>query len=584
MACSHCKSKTWLHKTRSFNTPDNRSVQVCFDRKPKGKVTVIMAAYNSEAFIEKAIRSVLDQTYRNLELFIVDDASTDDTARVIETFDDPRIIFHRNEINKGPYWARNFAISQTDSEYIALQDSDDWSDRTRIEKLVVAINKRRKPLAVCRYSGDDEAINLKADRHWLWQNPPSLLNPAQKVRHVLRKNQRALVDMDDETVSRSSMVFKRSILEAVGGFDLQPYGADCEFLEMYRLIFLDPAFVGEKLYYTTARPVSLRVLFGDYERMIYKYKYIVRHSQAAKKGASLYKRFDPKIEAPATVSASRPDNYKIGRYDRFYSEPYPKATAAESTFQHFILTRFNIGLYDTGIRDKSGRNIRETAQEWMEHRTKIFENFCMSSIQSQTCRNFKWLVAFDHKTTGRHLEWIRHHEREDARFVPVFGSWDKAHDVLYGDFFNSHIAEHLDRDTQFLITTRIDNDDALNVRYVETIQKMFCEQEFSIINFPDGYSYHFGRVYQYQHFSSPFLSLVEKIDWSGDTPRFHSVMSRKHTDFDDYSYGGRFLSFGPMWLQNIHARNACNVVLGERVDVARQEISRDFGVRLQDSK
>ena len=61
-------------------------------------------------------------------------------------------------------------------------------------------------------------------------------------------------------------------------------------------------------------------------------------------------------------------------------------------------------------------------------------------------------------------------------------------------------------------------------------------------------------------------------------------MSRKHTDFDDYSYGGRFLSFGPMWLQNIHARNACNVVLGERVDVARQEISRDFGVRLQDSK
>lgn len=580
MACPHCKSKTWLHKTRFFKTPDDQSVPVCFDRKPKGKVTVIMAAYNSEAFIGKAIRSILDQTYRNLELFIVDDASTDNTAGVIESFDDPRIIFHRNGINRGPYWSRNFAISQTDSEYVALQDSDDWSDNTRIAKLVSAINKQRKPLAVCRYSGDDEAINLKADRHQLWQNPTLLTSPAEKVRKIRGEKQRALVDMDDETISRSSMVFKRSILNAMGGFDLQPYGADCEFLEMYRLIFFDPAFVGEKLYHTTARPDSLGVLFGDYDRMIYKYKYIIRHSQAAKKGASLYKRFDPEIEAPATVSALGSDNYKIGGYARPYTEPRPDAEAAAPKFQHFVLTRFNIGLYDTAIRDKSGRNIRETADQWMEHRTKIFESFCMSSVQSQTCRNFKWLVAFDRKTAGRHLEWVRHHEREDARFVPVFGSWDKANDVLYGDFFNSHIADRLEHDTQFLITTRIDNDDAMNVRYVETIQKMFCEQDFSIINFPDGYSYHFGRVYQYQHFSSPFLSLVEKIDWSGGTPRFHSVMSRKHTDFDDYSYGGRFLSFGPMWIQNIHARNACNVVLGERVDVAGREISRDFGVRL----
>lgn len=95
-------------------------------------VSVIMPAYNSAEFIGDAIRSVQNQTYRNWELLIVDDASTDSTLQIIQEFSNsnPRIKILQNERNLGAGISRNKAIKAALGDFIAFLDSDDlWKPK-----------------------------------------------------------------------------------------------------------------------------------------------------------------------------------------------------------------------------------------------------------------------------------------------------------------------------------------------------------------------------------------------------------------------------------------------------------------------
>ena len=98
-----------------------------------------MPAYNSELYISKAIQSILNQTYQNIELIIFDDGSSDSTRKVIESFDDPRIIKILSDQNYGVVAARNDMIDKARGEYIALMDADDIADPARLEKQVVTL-------------------------------------------------------------------------------------------------------------------------------------------------------------------------------------------------------------------------------------------------------------------------------------------------------------------------------------------------------------------------------------------------------------------------------------------------------------
>ena len=88
-------------------------------------VSVIMPAYNGEKYIEKAIESVLAQTYSNWELIVVDDGSTDDTASIIKCYKDPRIIYVYQE-NRGQAAALNHGLNVAHGDYITTLDTDDW--------------------------------------------------------------------------------------------------------------------------------------------------------------------------------------------------------------------------------------------------------------------------------------------------------------------------------------------------------------------------------------------------------------------------------------------------------------------------
>lgn len=89
------------------------------------KVSVVIPTYNRAHLLPKAIQSVLNQTYQDLEIVLVDDGSTDNTEEVIKDFKDERIRYIRHNQNKGASAARNTGIRESRGKYIAFQDSDD---------------------------------------------------------------------------------------------------------------------------------------------------------------------------------------------------------------------------------------------------------------------------------------------------------------------------------------------------------------------------------------------------------------------------------------------------------------------------
>ena len=101
-------------------------------------VSVVMAAYNAERFIEASVESILQQTYGHLELVVVDDRSTDRTAARLAVFQerDPRIRILHNDRNKGQLASLNRGIREARGKYVAIMDADDICAITRIEEQV----------------------------------------------------------------------------------------------------------------------------------------------------------------------------------------------------------------------------------------------------------------------------------------------------------------------------------------------------------------------------------------------------------------------------------------------------------------
>ena len=99
-------------------------------------VSVIMPSYNTARFIGNSIKSVLNQTYTNWELIIVDDCSTDNTDEVVENFKDERIKFFKNKKNYGAAFSRNRALKLAEGRWIAFLDSDDLWVHTKLEKQI----------------------------------------------------------------------------------------------------------------------------------------------------------------------------------------------------------------------------------------------------------------------------------------------------------------------------------------------------------------------------------------------------------------------------------------------------------------
>ena len=109
--------------------------------KSTPQISVILAVYNGEDLLREAIDSILNQTFTNFELIIVNDGSTDRTPEIISSYEDERIVALNNEPNLGLPKSLNKAIRFSQGDFIAINDHDDISDQKRLERQLECILK-----------------------------------------------------------------------------------------------------------------------------------------------------------------------------------------------------------------------------------------------------------------------------------------------------------------------------------------------------------------------------------------------------------------------------------------------------------
>lgn len=122
----------------------------------KKKVSVIIPVYNCEKFVEKCLRSVIDQTYENIEVIVVDDGSRDNSFQIIDAVahDKKNVKVLRQE-NQGVSEARNEGLKNVTGDYLAFLDGDDYLGRSYIEQLVYAAEQKQSDLVICGYTQVD---------------------------------------------------------------------------------------------------------------------------------------------------------------------------------------------------------------------------------------------------------------------------------------------------------------------------------------------------------------------------------------------------------------------------------------------
>ncbi len=123
-----------------------------------GLVSIVMPLYNGEVFVLDSIRSVLDQTYKNWELIIVDDVSTDNSFTIVEEYikSEPHISLYQLSQNSGAAVARNYAIELAKGRYISFLDCDDMWLPEKLEKQIQFLDKHALVLTYSAYHTIDE--------------------------------------------------------------------------------------------------------------------------------------------------------------------------------------------------------------------------------------------------------------------------------------------------------------------------------------------------------------------------------------------------------------------------------------------
>lgn len=114
------------------------------------KISVIVPVYNVEKYLDKCLSSLINQTYKDVEIILINDGSQDSSLEICQAYreKDSRIVIV-NQSNKGPSAARNAGIMMSTSEYITFVDSDDWIDKSMLEKMISAAEDSRADLVLC---------------------------------------------------------------------------------------------------------------------------------------------------------------------------------------------------------------------------------------------------------------------------------------------------------------------------------------------------------------------------------------------------------------------------------------------------
>lgn len=226
-------------------------------------------------------------------------------------------------------------------------------------------------------------------------------------------------------------------------------------------------------------------------------------------------------------------------------------------FQHFVLTRFNIKSKDWQT-DKNHQPVNDAG--WLHDRIALFETFCLPSMSIQSAKNVSWFVFFDVSPSESLTKKINEWRTVCSSFQPIYvNDYEEfiTHDI------EQTIRKYIQKDVQFIITTRIDNDDAFHKNALKIIQENFSPNHLQIIDLLNGYCLDINKqiMLKRSYESNPFISLIEEIN---NTSKIHSVMREGHPAWIGMTNFTTVIT-EPLWIQVIHEKNVSNTLKGKTV-------------------
>lgn len=196
-------------------------------------ISVIIPTYNRGKLITKSIKSVLNQTYQNIEVIIVDDGSIDNTETVVKKIKDKRVKYYKYQNNKGACYARNYGIKKAKGKYIAFQDSDDIYHEDKLEKQILNMKKNNSDLDFCKICINDQNGHL--------------IVPRDETLGLIFQNKYMEALSTGNFISTQAMLYKKSCLEKLL-FDnelprLQDYDIALRTANSYKISFTNEVLV-----------------------------------------------------------------------------------------------------------------------------------------------------------------------------------------------------------------------------------------------------------------------------------------------------------------------------------------------------
>lgn len=157
-------------------------------------VSIIMPSYNTGKFIQETIDSVINQTYDNWELIIVDDCSSDNTDEIVKSIKDGRIVYLKNKKNSGAAISRNKALKMAKGKWVAFLDSDDLWKKDKLEKQIEFMKNNNYHFSYTNYIEIDEEskpngkritgptrITEKGMTNYCWPGCLTVMYDAEKI-------------------------------------------------------------------------------------------------------------------------------------------------------------------------------------------------------------------------------------------------------------------------------------------------------------------------------------------------------------------------------------------------------------------
>ena len=191
----------------------------------KKNVTIIMPNYNKGSFISQAIKSVVDQSYKNWKLYVIDDNSSDNSKKQILKFKkNKRVKYFFLKKNRGPSYCRNFALRKSKSRFVAFLDSDDYWTKNKLKSQIDFMIKKKYPFTFTDYI---PLIQNKNSKKFL-----SLTN--------LEKNFNFNRFIKNSSINSSTMILERKYLKNIKfrNLDLmEDYIFKCELMKKSKILF-----------------------------------------------------------------------------------------------------------------------------------------------------------------------------------------------------------------------------------------------------------------------------------------------------------------------------------------------------------